>query len=61
MKTFEMPAVPTVVPVATFESVAADVEALQPTIGRYPPRFRDEDDREQIYHRWSDALVAAHA
>ena len=54
-----MPPAPAVLPVATFESVDADVAALQASIGRYPPVFKSEEHREETYTRWSRALVAA--
>jgi hypothetical protein len=59
MKAYSLPAAPAVLPVATFASVETDVEGLQATIGRYPPRFDSEEHRDEIYARWSAALVAA--
>ncbi len=51
----EMP----VVPVTTSTFVEANVVALQSVIGRYPPRFASEEHRDQVYARWSRALIAA--
>jgi len=59
MKVYPMPAAPPMLPVATFQSVEANVAALQPTIGRYPPRFESEEQRDEIYTRWSTTLIKA--
>jgi hypothetical protein len=59
MKVYPMPEAPPVLPVATFESVERDVATLQLTIGRYPPHFESEEQRDEIYARWSAALTEA--
>jgi hypothetical protein len=59
VKKFAIPADPAVRPAATFGGVEAEVTALQRPIGGYPPRLESEEERDQVYARWSRALVEA--
>lgn len=58
-KSFPMPTAPAAPPGATFASVDGEIAVLQPSIGSYPPHFKNEGQRDAVYLRWSNALLQA--
>ena len=45
----------------TFSQIESSVNALNRNIGRYPPRFSDEAEREAIYKKWLSLVSEAEA
>jgi hypothetical protein len=58
-KSFPMPLAPNSPPVARLDDIETEVTALQKPIGGYPPRLASDDERDRVYARWSQAVVAA--
>ena len=56
-----MPTTERAVPLRAKSSLSAEIDALNPVVGRYPPKFNSDAQRARIYNHWSDLLADARA
>ncbi len=60
-KIFSLPTLSRTCPVRSPSEIASGVDGLNAQIGSFPPRFRDEAERDETYALWSDLVVDASA
>ena len=60
-KIFEIPELNRKEPIRSVDKLTEEAEALNSMIGRYPPAYTSEEQREKTYVLWSDLLMDANA
>jgi hypothetical protein len=61
VKPLPFPVEPQPAPVLSIDEIEAKIKVFDEKIGRYPPRLKDEGDRQAVYRDWSAVVLGAEA